>query len=153
MAIEALPPARLGEIRPLLLDLLVEEQEPVRGRRASRAHLDGWLPPTAAQFQGRNRVFVSRAPDGSLEGFCWCVLFDPGTGLEGELAELYVVPEARGRGVGRLLAEQASRLFAAERVTFACVWTEASNRAAVSAYRRAGFEPTGHLVMTWHPEA
>jgi len=79
------------------------------------------------------------------------VLFEPGTGLEGEVAELYVAPEARGQGVASKLMEEAVALFTRHRVTFACVWTREANPAAVSAYRRAGFRPTDQLVLTWYP--
>lgn len=152
MAIESLPDSQLAEIRPLLIELLHGEQEPIGARGLSRVELEAWLPRTRPSFAGRNRIFVSRDEEGMVEGFCWCVLFDPGTGLEGEVAELYVAPRARGRGLARALVAEAVELFTAERVTFGCVWTEAGNRAAVSAYRGAGFRPTRQLVMTWYPE-
>ncbi len=150
MVIEALAEAELDEIRPMLLDLLQGEQPPGAGRGLTRAQLERWLPRTRDSFQGRNHVFAARQ-EGRLLGFCWCVLFDPGTGLEGEVAQLYVAPEARGRGLGGLLVQEAVGLFARNRVTFACVWTKESNRAAVSAYRRAGFESSDQLVLTWYP--
>ncbi|MGH7697807.1 MAG: GNAT family N-acetyltransferase [Candidatus Dormibacteria bacterium] len=148
MLIEALAETDLGRIRPLLLDLLSQEQAP--GPGLTRPQLEEWLPRTHARFQGENHVFA--AQEGSrLVGFCWCVLFDPGTGLEGEVAELYVAPQARGGGVARLLLERAVELFSSRRVTFACVWTGADNLAAVRAYRAAGFAPTDQVVLTWYP--
>ncbi len=86
-----------------------------------------------------------------MVGFCWCLLFDPGTGLEGEVAELYVTPDSRGQGVASRLVAEAVALFAKNRVTFACVWTREANEAAVHVYRRAGFDPTDQLVLTWYP--
>lgn len=140
----------LSLVRPLLLDLLEAERLTGSEQPLSRARLDGWLPHTKGRFEGENHLFAAR-DQGQVVGFCWCVLFDPGTGLEGEVAELYVVPGWRGRGLGVQLVEEAVRLFSSRHVTFACVWTRADNDAAVSAYKHAGFSPTDQLVLTWYP--
>lgn len=150
MVIENLAEAELGEIRPLLVDLLQGEQEEAGGGGLSREQLERWLPVTRASFRGQNHIFAAKQ-DGQIVGFCWCLLFDPGTGLEGEVAELYVAPGARGQGVASKLVEEAVGLFARHQVTFACVWTRESNLAAVRAYRRVGFGPTDQLVLTWYP--
>ena len=147
MEIVRLEAEELPSIRPLLLDLLESEHSE---ESLPRASVDSWLPQTKESFQGENHVFAAR-DQGRLVGFCWCVIFDPGTGLEGEVAELYVAPRWRGRRLGLRLVEEATRLFRSRRVTFACVWTRADNRAAVAAYRRAGFAPTDQLVLTWYP--
>ena len=96
-------------------------------------------------------IYVVRDEVGQVVGFCWIVLYDPGTGLEGEVAELYVAEGHRGRGIGEMLVRQAVRLFAERRVTLAYVWTRPDNDAAVKLYRSAGFEPNRQLVMTWYP--
>ncbi len=150
VVIETLDESELGEIRPLLVDLLHGEQAPSSRAQPSREQLERALPRTSGSFVGQNHIFAAK-DEGRMLGFCWCVLFEPGTGLEGEVAELYVVHDARGQGVASQLVEAAVRLFAKHRVTFACVWTRASNQAAVSAYRRAGFRPTDQLVLTWYP--
>ncbi|MHB1499824.1 MAG: GNAT family N-acetyltransferase [Candidatus Dormibacteria bacterium] len=150
MEIVRLEPQELRLIRPLLLDLLESEVDPKEAEAPSRDALDSWLPRTRDTFKGENHVFAARERD-RLVGFCWCVIFDPGTGLEGEVAELYLAPEWRGRGLGDRLVEEAVGLFRTRRVTFACVWTKEGNRAALSAYRRAGFAPTDQLVLTWYP--
>ncbi|MFZ0167962.1 MAG: GNAT family N-acetyltransferase [Candidatus Dormiibacterota bacterium] len=150
MVIERLPESELAGIRPLLVDLLQGEQDQGARVQLSRQQLEHWLPATRAEFTGQNHIFAAK-DEGRIVGFCWCVLFDPGTGLEGEVAELYVVPDARGRRVASRLVEEAVALFTQSRVTFACVWTRDSNPAAVSAYRRAGFAPTDQLVLTWYP--
>jgi ribosomal protein S18 acetylase RimI-like enzyme len=79
------------------------------------------------------------------------VIFDPGTGLEGEIAELYVRPEARGGGVARQLVAEAMALLRRRHVSFASVWTRDDNPAALAAYRAAGFAPTTQAVLTWLP--
>ncbi|HVC23455.1 MAG TPA: GNAT family N-acetyltransferase [Candidatus Dormibacteraeota bacterium] len=150
MVIEPLREAELGAIRPLLVDLLHGEQALAATPPLTREQLERSLPITGPTFVGENHIFAARE-DGRILGFCWCVLFEPGTGLEGEVAELYVAPEARGQGVASKLMEEAVALFTRHRVTFACVWTREANPAAVSAYRRAGFRPTDQLVLTWYP--
>ncbi|HUY54261.1 MAG TPA: GNAT family N-acetyltransferase [Candidatus Nanopelagicaceae bacterium] len=150
MVIELVAEAELDQIRPLLLDLLQAEQVGAGETAPARSDLDAWLPRTRANFQGENHIFAARDGDRVL-GFCWCVLFDPGTGLEGEVAELYVRPEARGDRLASRLVERAVELFAYRRVTFACVWTRPDNQAALRAYRGAGFAPTDQLILTWYP--
>lgn len=139
-------------VRALLVDLALDEQERYDHPRQTRQQIEQGMPPLRGGFAGENRVFVAREePSGEAVGVCWCVLFDPGTGLEGEVAELYVSPSHRGRGIaGRLLAE-AMALFKRRQVTFVCVWTRDDNPAAMAAYRRAGFAPTEQTVLTWLP--
>jgi len=152
--VERLAPGTMGEVRPLLLDLLVEEQDGYDHPRASRAEIDrdllGQLRPG---FQGENVILVTRDPTGEVAALCWCVLFDPGTGLEGEVAEVYVRPDRRGQGLARRLLREAVELFAEREVTFAAVWTHPKNEAAIRLYRSAGFAPTEQLVLTWLPGA
>src|SRR3979411_2821598 len=86
-----------------------------------------------------------------MVGFCWIVLHDPGTGLEGEVAELYVAVEHRGRGIGDMLDRAAGKLFGERRGTLGYVWPRPDNESAVRLYRSAGFETNRQLVMTWYP--
>ncbi len=148
--IAALAESELDSIRPLLIELLAQDAAPTP-TLGLRHRLDATLPRTRATFVGENHVFAARS-SGSVLGFCWCVLFDPGTGLEGEVAELYVHPDARGQGLATRLLREATRLFRQRQVTFASVWTDHDNRPAVSAYLAAGFAPTRQLVLTWDPE-
>jgi ribosomal protein S18 acetylase RimI-like enzyme len=106
--------------------------------------------PPSARFSGENVILAARAAD-QLVGLCWCVLFDPGTGLEGEVAEVYVEPAFRSQGIGGRLLRQAVNLFRQRNVTFACVWTRDSNPQAVRLYEEAGFQRTEQLVLTWLP--
>jgi len=138
-------------VRALLVDLEFEEQERYDHPRRSREEIAHTTPPLRPTFTGENCVLVARDESGSPLGLCWCVLFDPGTGLEGEVAEVYVRPEARGRGLGTRLLREAVELFRRRRVTFACVWTRDDNPAAMTLYRSAGFSPTEQAVLTWLP--
>jgi ribosomal protein S18 acetylase RimI-like enzyme len=102
------------------------------------------------RFTGENVIFAARI-DGKLVGFCWCVLFNPGTGLEAEVAEVYVEEAFRGRRIGGMLLQRAVELFRERNVTFAAVWTRESNPGAVRLYEEAGFRRTEQLVLTWLP--
>jgi ribosomal protein S18 acetylase RimI-like enzyme len=135
----------------LLLDLL-EEQHAEGPRRLTRADIDGGLlGPIRPGFRGENVILAARAA-GEIAALCWCVIFDPGTGLEGEVAEVYVQPAQRGRGLAAELLAAAVALFRERGVTFATVWTTPGNDAAVRLYQRAGFKPTDQLVLTWLPD-
>ena len=138
-------------VRGLLVDLALEEQERYTHPKQARAEIEHGTPPVRGHFVGENHVHTARDASGTVVGFCWCVLFDPGTGLEGEVAELYVRPEWRGRGISGRLLREAMALFRRRHVTFACVWTRDDNPAALAAYRSAGFGETEQKVLTWLP--
>jgi len=149
--IEVLADGADAAVRALLVDLADAEQEHYDHPVQSRAEIDAGMPPIRPRFVGENHLLVARATDGDVLGVCWCVLFDPGTGLEAEVAEVVVRPEARGRGIASALLQRAAELFRRRRVTFAAVWTRGDNPAALAAYRRAGFAPTEQAVLTWLP--
>jgi GNAT superfamily N-acetyltransferase len=149
--IEILAADGLEEARPLLLDLMVEDQRHYQHDRHDRADIDGGLLGALRPgFSGENVILAIRE-EGRIVALCWCVIFDPGTGLEGEVAEVYVVPEHRGQGLATLLVRRAVQLFEERRVTFASVWTHSGNPAAVRLYQGAGFAPTEQTVLTWLP--
>ncbi len=148
--VEILADDGLEEIRPLLLDLLVEDQDHY-GSRLERAEIDGGLlGPLRSGFAGENVILAIRQ-DGEVVALCWCVIFDPGTGREGEVAEVYVVPDHRGHGLATQLLRRAIELFKDREVTLAAVWTHSRNPGAVRLYQRAGFAPTEQMVLTWLP--
>ncbi len=139
-------------IKPLLVELHMGEQVHYSDHpQLRREDIEDHLATVPTTFRGENIVFAVRDEVGTVIGFCWIVLFDPGTGLEGEVAEVYVQPEHRGRGVGEMLMQQAVRLFRERRVTLGYVWTRPDNDAAVRLYRSAGFEPNRQIVLTWYP--
>lgn len=151
---ERLADGDLDLVRPLLAELQFAEQPHYPDHpQLTRAEIEVSTPRVAPVFQGRNVIFGERALGGGLAGFCWCVLFDPGTGLEGEVAEVYVAPGHRGRGIATRLLKAAVRLFEESGVTLGYVWTRAENEEATRLYEAAGFTPTRQLVMTWYPGA
>jgi ribosomal protein S18 acetylase RimI-like enzyme len=150
--VERLPDEELGLVRPLLVDLHMSEQPHFDDHpQLSRGQIEESLGAIAPRFQGENVIFAIRDGRAGLAGFCWVVLFDPGTGLEGEVAEVYVAEGHRGRGVGEALVRRAVQLFEERGVTLGYVWTRPENSAATRLYRSAGFEPTRQLVLTWYP--
>jgi ribosomal protein S18 acetylase RimI-like enzyme len=134
----------------LLVDLLLSEQEHWDHARETREELAARLR-LSPRFSGENHVFVARGADDESIGLCWVVLFDPGNGLEAEIAELYVRPDARGGGIARKLVDEAMSLIKSRLVSFATVWTRADNPAARAVYEAAGFRPTEQVVLTWLP--
>ncbi len=152
LTVERLRDDELALVRPLLVELHMHEQPHYTDHpQLTRAQLDESLDEVRPRFDGENVLFAVKDGAGGLAGFCWVVLFDPGTGLEGEVAEVYVDEAHRGQGVGEALLQRAVRLFEERGVTLGYVWTRSENEAATRLYRSAGFRPTRQLVLTWYP--
>jgi len=150
--VERLATGDYAQVKPLLVDLHLTEQVHYADHpQLPREEIERHLTQIPSAFRGENVIYAVRDEVSQIVGFCWIVLYDPGTGLEGEVAELYVAEGHRGRGIGEMLVRQAVRLFAERRVTLAYVWTRPDNAAAVKLYSSAGFEPNRQLVMTWYP--
>ncbi len=139
-----------AEVAEMLIDLTLAEQDHYDHPRETRDEVERRLR-VAPTFTGENHLMVARDGRGHAIGVCWVVLFDPGTGLEAELAELYVRPEVRGGGVARSLVAEAVAFLRRRNVSFASVWTRGDNDAALAAYCAAGFAPTEQAVLTWLP--
>jgi ribosomal protein S18 acetylase RimI-like enzyme len=150
--VEQLGDEELALVRPLLVDLHLHEQPHYADHpQLTREQLEASMDEVRSRFTGENVIFAVRDGAGGLAGFCWVVLFDPGTGLEGEVAEVYVAEAHRSRGVGEALLRRAIELFRHRGVTLGYVWTRSENEPATRLYRSAGFEPTQQLVLTWYP--
>jgi ribosomal protein S18 acetylase RimI-like enzyme len=135
----------------LLRELLLVEQGHYDHPQLSRDEIEHDVAQAPApRFSGENIILAARAGE-KVVGLCWCVLFNPGTGLEAEVAEVYVDAEFRSRGIGGQLLRHAVELFRQRNVTFAAVWTRESNPQAVRLYEEAGFRRTEQLVLTWLP--
>ncbi len=150
--VERLAAGDYALVKPLLVELHLSEQVHYTDHpQLPREEIEKHLAQIPSAFRGENVIFAARDEGGHVVGFSWIVLYDPGTGLEGEVAELYVAEGHRGKGIGDMLVRRAVRLFAERGVTLAYVWTREDNAAAVRLYRSAGFEPNRQLVMTWYP--
>jgi ribosomal protein S18 acetylase RimI-like enzyme len=150
--VERLAAGDYALIKPLLVELHLNEQVHYEDHpQLPREEIERHLASIPSAFRGENVIYAVRDEVGRVVGFCWIVLYDPGTGLEGEVAELFVTETHRGRGIGEMLVRQAVRLFAERRVTLGYVWTRPDNETAIRLYKNAGFEPNRQLVMTWYP--
>lgn len=149
--IAELQAADLALIRPLLRELMLEEQRHFDHPQLSPEDIEREIAGVPRpRFNGENVILAARAA-GNVIGLCWCVLFNPGTGLEAEVAEVYVDPDFRSQGIGGRLLRQAVELFRVRNVTFAAVWTRENNPQAIRLYEEAGFRRTEQLVLTWLP--
>ena len=149
--VEVLDLAEFGLIRPLLVQLYLSEQPHYTDHpQLSESELTDGVGEIEGTFKGENVILAVRDGD-RLAEFCWCVFFDPGTGLEGEVAEVYVDAQHRGRGVARALVQSAVQLFREKGVTLGYVWTRPDNETAIRLYRSAGFHDNRQLVLTWYP--
>jgi GNAT superfamily N-acetyltransferase len=103
-------------------------------------------PPRAEDFQPPEGAFLLARLDGRPAGCGGFSRFDQTTA---ELRRMYVVPEARGRGLGKALV--AWLLEAARDAGYKRVRLETGNRQheALSLYQAAGFES----IPCWGPYA
>lgn len=151
-SIEILPESEYEAIRPLLAELILEEQRHYQHPQLTPEVLaEDLRRPVRPSFTGENVIFAARDAQRHVVGLCWCVLFDPGTGLEAEIAEVFVEPAFRNQGLASAMLRRAVQLFRDRGVTFACVWTRETNPQAVRLYEQAGFTKTEQLVLTWLP--
>src|SRR5205809_1573433 len=111
--VERLAAGDYALVRPLLIELHLGEQVHYRDHpQLPREEIERHLTQIPSAFRGENVIYVVRDEVGQVVGFCWIVLYDPGTGLEGQVAELYVAEGHRRRGTGEMLVRQAVRRFA-----------------------------------------
>ncbi|MFE2230977.1 GNAT family N-acetyltransferase [Streptomyces sp. NPDC059442] len=98
---------------------------------------------------GRPTVLVARDADGRLTGFCSTRAW-PGTDLDpattGEIAALYVLPEAWRAGVGRALLAASVESLTAAGFREAALWVLAGNTRGRAFYEAAGWEPDGTVA-------
>ncbi|TXS16216.1 GNAT family N-acetyltransferase [Streptomyces sp. ms191] len=97
----------------------------------------------------RPTVLVARDADGRMTGFCSTRAW-PDTDLDpattGEIAALYVLPEAWRAGVGRALLAASVEALAAAGFREAALWVFADNARGRAFYEAAGWEPDGTVA-------
>ena len=150
LRVDVMGPSDASAVRELLVALTLEEQTHFDHPQETAEEVAHRLRVSPV-FTGENHYVVARDEAGQPLGLCWVTFFDPGNGLEAEIAELYVRPDARARGVATRLVSAAMDVIRARGVTFASVWTRGDNEAALAVYRAAGFRPTEQTVLTWLP--
>lgn len=129
----------------------------------SRYHADGGFEPQslrhiyvnwlhAAFSSGADQVLVTEL-NGHPVGFITCYIereYADCTGLRlGFIGLLGVLPQARGRKVGRSLINGAIKWFDAQGIQVVTVATQITNYAGLRAYQSSGFRPLMALV-TYH---
>jgi GNAT superfamily N-acetyltransferase len=107
--------------------------------------------PVRRRILGKNVILVAEE-DGTIAGLCWITITDRGVDKQGEIAEFYVETGFRRRGIGRILATAAKRVFIDEHVEVAFVWTHHENEAAVRLFENAGFKRVTQLVLALVPK-
>jgi ribosomal-protein-alanine N-acetyltransferase len=102
---------------------------------------DPWSRASFDRLVGDSRVHFAVAcePDGSIVGYvvAWFVMD------EGEIADLAVAPEARGRGIGATLLRSAVRTARARGASAIYLEVRDSNAAARRLYASHGFTEVG----------
>ncbi|MFQ6098028.1 MAG: GNAT family N-acetyltransferase [Armatimonadota bacterium] len=98
----------------------------------------------AAIREGQRRgegLFVLEK-DGRVCGFLWvCLMSTMVSPCVGYIKNLYVDPEHRGRGYGRLLVQKADEWFKAQGVASAQLTASTCNPAAMRLYEKMGYRP------------
>lgn len=61
----------------------------------------------------------------------------------GEIIAIYLLPEARSRGLGRMLLEAAMHRLREDGCEHACLWVMEPNRSSIGFYEHVGFHPSG----------
>ena len=132
-------PADTAELRALYRRSAVTNDG---GRRALAARPDLVEPSDADLRAGRVRAALL---DGRLVGFTVVV---PGPADAAELDAVFVDPDHMGRGIGRLLLDDA---IAVARASGATALEVTANPAAVAFYVRAGFVRDGPVPTEFGP--
>jgi GNAT superfamily N-acetyltransferase len=130
-------PSRVAFDAPEIQALCVAQQEEMRGRYGGEADIGP--AREASMFVEPAGVFLVVRDDAGRAVACGgATRFDD---ARAELKRMYVVPEARGQGLGRRLLEELEA--EARRLGYRGLVLETGDRQpeAVGLYRSAGFEP------------
>lgn len=71
---------------------------------------------------------------------------------DGEIRAVYLLPEAKGRGYGRMLLEAAMQSLLEEGCEHACLWVMEPNRSSIGFYEHMGFHPSGRTQQEKYGE-
>lgn len=114
-----------------------------------QAYLDYAFDPQylRAQLLNSQSSFFFLYVDGCLAGYLKLNEHDAQTDLKDpaglEIERIYVVKDFQGRGLGRLLAQQALEFARARHKAFAWLSVWLKNPGAIEFYRKLGFQPAG----------
>jgi ribosomal protein S18 acetylase RimI-like enzyme len=129
--------------RELRLEALADAPESFMSTHAEEAAKPDtfWQDVVAATAQHeRGNLWIGEV-DGSAVGQAFGRLDPDGSSVH--VFAMWVSPEARGRGVGRMLLAAIVDWGRDAGATMADLWVTEGNEAAEGLYRRSGFEPAG----------
>ena len=143
-------PARLPEDKPAILGFIMGLQrfenaiEPDRRIDATVA-AEFYPVITERVAAGNGCILIAESSDGRVLG--WAVAYESWSEIYvraeertyGYIAELYVVEEARGQGLGRALIASCETWAKGRELKVMIIGALARNKAAFAAYRSAGF--------------
>ena len=131
-----------------LLDWMVDFNR-IEGIAYDRARMGAALAPLLADASPPGRALMAsvdgRGVGYALVGFSYDLEFG---GRDGWLTEVYLVPEARGRKLGRALVDAAAEMARAHGVGALHLSVRPENAPALALYRGAGFQPWKRLAFT-----
>lgn len=146
--------ADLEAVVALALALTREEnrrQKAVRLTRETRR----WVAAHQAALVSHRQVLVAEA-EGAVVGFACLVTDVPKLDvayLSATIAQCYVLPAHRGRGLGAALMKKAAATAKRRGVHAVTLHVSASNRRAEALYRRLGFVPLAtKMILPLDPE-
>jgi len=87
---------------------------------------------------------VAEGPSGEIVGFSWLALQTDSGRIEGQLIQIYVLPELRGLGIGRMLVDASLKQAVGKGALSLSVRTGVSGQLLENYFENAGFTP----VMT-----
>lgn len=109
----------------------------------SAENADKWISFTRDTLvRGKGFLFVAKNGNKPI-GFCTSSIFEmplEASEIMGSINDLYVLPEFRGRGIGRKLVAESLKKLKAQGVNTARLNVLKENRAAVKLYRKLGFK-------------
>jgi GNAT superfamily N-acetyltransferase len=134
-------PAELADVAEAFDQYRHHYGEPLMAEQAL-----AWL--TQHTSSGMLTIFTARI-DGDLAGIATTVIVPASLrlGCSWQLRDLYVVPRARRRGVGRALVSTVRASAAAAGAIHLSVQTEVGNTAALQLYQANGFLPEKDLQI------
>ena len=131
-----------------LLDWMIDFNR-IEGIAYDRERLALALAPLLSGATPPGRALVAsvdgRGVGYAVVGFSYDLEFG---GRDGWLTEVYLVPEARGRGLSRALVDAAAQMARAHGVGALHLSVRPQNAPALALYRGAGFQPWTRLAFT-----
>lgn len=97
----------------------------------------------AAMLPNEHGIYVLEINEGLLGGFIWCRIYDTNEyGKFGSVEEIYLIPELRGKGFGKVLMEKGEQYFISQGAKSIKLLVTITNESAVNLYKNLGYQVT-----------